>query len=1018
MPFIKARSWFGGAGYIAGTYPGTVTVDGSPAQRPLELRLREMNRNLIAKTYSNPTDGTYRFSDLDPYTKFDIIARDEPNYIYNDVIIGGIWPWTDAELIMHGPPAPTDFLASFTRTYEITGGVMPYSISGTSSIPSGVTATLTDRMLTITSSGDPGETMTLVLTDSSTVTKTVTINSTTSIGGDAQWDNVSILVPMVGSEGATSFYDLNPNTSRTWTPTLASIDTDAYPGGVGDFTNANSQLATPDHTSLSLASGEWCMEAFVKTPATHQDWETISSKDHRPSVSYWTHAFAIMSGGYLRFSSGNGVDTSAPAYYDSSVGVVPTNTLVHLAVQRAQRGGVWYYEGFVGTPGAAGTRVFQIAESIPVGVGSGTQSYLIGRLNGAVGPGSLVALMKGYRVTKALRYGNSSTYTAPLVFPTYPAANDTAYPAYRINVSALNGSTYTSLAEFEMFNRLGTPITSVGNGTGSASTVYGTGYEADKAFDGIMTNQWASGSGLPSWLGYQFTSPKSVFEYKLTSSTTLNEAPKAFTIQTTSDGIAWDDRWCVYNQTGWVANETRFFRFEDSRSMNVTAVMKASTANNATSMLDVKGNSYGFGPSAKVTLASGSGFGRSFIEFTANDINAYVLTASNPNLHILASGDFTVEAFVMYTGANPSGTYGYGVIGTNDAITDGWQLRMGSTGLDAVFPGLAGVTYAFTWVPNTIYHIYWSRIGTQHYLGVNGAGSAVSLSNRTTDSGWAAYRLGSQTFGGNWVGKMIHRVTKGFARYTTGTYQMPPAPFPEYSEVPFKYTLPSAATTKSLLHFNGTNGATTVTDQKNLSWSSSGSAIWISNEKSRFGGTALRVYDADSYFSCPAGIIATTDKFCIEGWIWCDPAGGAGGASNPGGYTLCGQGGAGGAQDQQIRVYEDGHLQYYRGPSIGVDGAININSAAGTIRLGMWNHIMLTYDGITLRLYANGNKTAEAAATQGWINTGQLFTLGYQIVQGYSAYRTGHKGFIDEFRVVTGDALVTGTSYIVPNGPY
>jgi hypothetical protein len=1014
MPFIKARSWFGGKGYIAGSYPGTLTVDGSPAERPLELRLREMNRNLIAKTYSNPTDGTYRFSDLDPYTKFDLIARDEPNYVYNDVIIGGIWPWTDDELIMHGPPSPTDFLGAFSRTYEITGGTLPYSVSVSSYIPSGVTVTLVDRMLTITSASDPGETMTLVLADSSTVTKTVTITSTTVSAGDPLWDNVSILVTMTGSEGSTVFNDLNPNTTRTWTPANASIDTDSFPGGAGDFTNANSELATPDHASLDISSGEWCVEAFVKTPATHQDWETISSKDHRPSISYWTHAFAIMAGGVLRFSCGNGINTAAPAMYDSATGAVPTSAFVHLAVQRVSRSGTWYYEGFVGVPGTMGARVFQLPEVYSPGVGSGTQSYLIGRLNGAVGPGSLVGLMKGYRVTRAARYANSPGYTTPYTFPTYPASYDTTHPAYRLNITAANGSSYCSLSEFEMTNRAGQRLT-IG-GIANSSSVYAAGYEAAKAFDGNTTStQWSSSSGLPQWLSYQFTSPRSAYEFKLTASMTLNEAPKAFTIQTTEDGVSWDDRWCIYNQTGWTANETRFFRFEDYRAANVSAVMKATAANNATTMTDIKGNTYTFGSTAKVGLAVGSGFGRSFIQFTDASTNASVVTTNNAALGILG-GDFTVEAFVLYTGADPSGTYGYHIIGSDNNAADGWQLRMTATGLEASFPGSASATLAQTWVANTVYHVYWSRVGTQHYLGVDGTGTAKTLTNRTTN-GTTAYRLGAQSYGGGWVGKMIHRVTKGFARYTTGTYQIPPAPFPEFSETPYQYTLPGTATTKSLIHFDGLNGATSITDQRTRTWTVGGNAK-LSNEKSRFGGTALRIYDADSFFSCPAGILTASDKFCLEGWIWCDPVGGAGGSSNPGGYTLCGQGGAGGAQDQQIRAYETGMLQYYRGPSIGGEGEKRLESAPGTIKLGMWNHVMLTYDGATLRLYANGNRVGELTATSGWINTGQVFTLGYQIVQGYPEYRTGHKGFIDEFRILVGHEVVSGSSYAVPVGPY
>lgn len=772
ISFSADRYPYGGTGYIAGILPGVVTVDGEPAQRPVELRLRETHRNLIARTYSNPVNGTYRFDDLDPYLKYDIIARDEPNYVYKDVLVPGIWPWTDYEIILHGPPAPTSFDNSFTRTYELTGGVLPYSISGSSVIPTGVTVNLTDRTLTITSNSDPGENLVLIITDSDTLTETVTI-VTNSMGG-------------------------------------------------------------------------------------------------------------------------------------------------------------------------------------------------------------------------------------------------TPHAAYRVYVSSNNGASYVSLTELEMINTVGIGLTT--GGTPSASSTFSAGWEADKAFDGNRNTAtaWASASGgPPQWLAYQFSTPRYPEEYRMTfSRESAAEAPKSFTIQYSDDGSNWTDVWTMHNQTSWNSNQTRFFRHVDPAFSQVAAVMDPDATNGATTMTDAKGIIYTFSSSATVARANGSGFGRSYIDLP--NTSSAVVTNNTSAVNILASGDFTLEAWV-YFGTNPSGTYGYGLIGSENNSTNGYQLRLSSTGVEVVFPGLAGTTYNFTWAPNTMYHIYWSRAGTQHYVGVNGTGSAVSLSNRTSD-GTSVVRLGAQSYGGGWVGKMAHRITKGYARYTTGNYKMPFAPFAVTAETSFSST-PVGATCHSLIHFNGTNAGTAITDEISRTWTRVGTAT-LSNEQSRFGSTALKIPDADSNFNAAAGILTAGQQFCLEGWIWCDPSGGAGGSSMGPSYTLCGQGGSGGSQDQYIRIRPDGAIEFNRASGLGGEGAKVIASSTGLARLGTWHHLMLTFDGTTIRLYFDGSNVGSVASTQGWINTGQVFTLGYQLVQGYPEYRTGHKGYIDEFRIITGAPVVTGSSYTVPIGPY
>jgi hypothetical protein len=87
IPYGKA--WFG-HGYIAGNLPeGIVTINGTPAAREVELRVRH-SREVVAAVMS-ADDGTYRFDWVSPSLEFDAIARDWRRE-WKDVIEPAITP--------------------------------------------------------------------------------------------------------------------------------------------------------------------------------------------------------------------------------------------------------------------------------------------------------------------------------------------------------------------------------------------------------------------------------------------------------------------------------------------------------------------------------------------------------------------------------------------------------------------------------------------------------------------------------------------------------------------------------------------------------------------------------------------------------------------------------------------------------------------------------------------------------------------------------------------------------------
>lgn len=392
--FSSNRSRYGGKGYIAGINPGVVTVDGLPALRPIELRLREMNRNLVAKTYSDPTDGTYRFDDLDPNLQFDLISRDEPNYVYNDVLIGGVWPWTDYELYLHGLALPSNLGTSFNRTFEITGGVLPYSIAAESTIPTGVTVTLDGRSLTISSPGDPGEELLLIIEDSSTVTKTIVLSPPPSNTDDPYWDNVVSLLHFDGVQGSMKFTDQKEHTwSSIGNPHLDEIVTKF--GSSSLRLDGGTDTVWRNNTfDVAFGTGDFTMEAWIRADSIVGEDVIISARNNGAGLN--NNVLAIRFG-KLAWSNG--------AVWRETAGSITPNVWTHIAASRRQGILKLFIDGVEG---------LSVAESTNI---TGARPIYLGRFD--VAGAYFEGYMDDVRITKGVaRYTDAFTpIEAPFFHP-------------------------------------------------------------------------------------------------------------------------------------------------------------------------------------------------------------------------------------------------------------------------------------------------------------------------------------------------------------------------------------------------------------------------------------------------------------------------------------------------------------------------------------------------------------------------------------------------------------------------
>jgi len=153
---------------------------------------------------------------------------------------------------------------------------------------------------------------------------------------------------------------------------------------------------------------------------------------------------------------------------------------------------------------------------------------------------------------------------------------------------------------------------------------------------------------------------------------------------------------------------------------------------------------------------------------------------------------------------------------------------------------------------------------------------------------------------------------------------------------------PNFANVSSLLHFDGTNGSTTFTDQKSISWTAVGDAQ-LATDVAKFGTAALKLDGTGDYAeaSSPAGFDFGTGDFTIEGWVhpdststnWLCSAIDAG----AGGWALSGRHASFG---NVLRFYSYVRAAGYNGSTV--------------VTTGAWHHVAATRASGTLRVFLDG----------------------------------------------------------------
>jgi hypothetical protein len=205
--------------------------------------------------------------------------------------------------------------------------------------------------------------------------------------------------------------------------------------------------------------------------------------------------------------------------------------------------------------------------------------------------------------------------------------------------------------------------------------------------------------------------------------------------------------------------------------------------------------------------------------------------------------------------------------------------------------------------------------------------------------------------------------------------------------------------TSLLMHFNGTNGSTTMTDnsKNNVAFTVNGNSQ-ISTAQSKFGGASILFDGTGDYLSSPStsDFAFGTGDFTIECWAYRS-------TGNDNGILQISST-AGGLQANvttnlvigswnSARVYIQANNTYYISTSI-------------TNTVNTWNHYALVRSSGVTKLYFNGNLVTDIG-TSGAITDTTNYTGTYLAIGGYYSTSYLWNGYIDELRITKGVARYT-----------
>ena len=214
---------------------------------------------------------------------------------------------------------------------------------------------------------------------------------------------------------------------------------------------------------------------------------------------------------------------------------------------------------------------------------------------------------------------------------------------------------------------------------------------------------------------------------------------------------------------------------------------------------------------------------------------------------------------------------------------------------------------------------------------------------------------------------------------------------------------PYWANVVSLLHFNGTDGSTTFTDETGVVWTGSGNAQLDTDQK-KFGSASLGLDGSGDYLTTPdSADFEASGDMTVEAWVYPGNSGslrsiiGKKPASTPFSAWAFSK-----VANNQIQV-------------AAWDGSGLVVNATGTTALsvGVWYHVAFSRSGPVWRVFVNGILEAEETQTSAPTENNTDVVIGRDLSNSGRDWL----GNIDELRVTKGIARYT-SNFTPPTAPF
>lgn len=208
---------------------------------------------------------------------------------------------------------------------------------------------------------------------------------------------------------------------------------------------------------------------------------------------------------------------------------------------------------------------------------------------------------------------------------------------------------------------------------------------------------------------------------------------------------------------------------------------------------------------------------------------------------------------------------------------------------------------------------------------------------------------------------------------------------------------PNYASVSLLLHGDGANGSTTITDNSaNPKTVTAGGNAQISTAQSKFGGSSLYFDGTGDYLSIPAhaDFQFGTGAFTIEAWLYMTATPGAQGAQ------IFGRQEYGAGSDYVFLVKSDRTVTFYLS-----NAAANVATSTATVPLNTWCHVAVTRSGTTFYVFVDGVGASGTSA----LSTEVPYAVSYSIGADQNGDESNYTGHIDDLRITKGVARYTAT---------